>query len=242
MTVHIPHTNNTGWKVKVILWDYETDCAREESLLSRRIIIRIWLEFGKPDVGVDYDNMKRCRASYHYLLRSLKTKIVVHIKQSVSKNMLQSNNRNYWKNAEIIRKKNFNTVPVIDGTQGDAAIADLFKDKYSILYNSVSSSSDSMDALHERIRVVIETQCDANAESSLHNKCTCTHSVSTADVIKTVKRLKTDKYNDDGIIMSNNFQHGTYLLYTRIAQLFFSMLYYTVMHPNYFLFHDDTHT
>ena len=49
--------------------------------------------------------------------------------------MLQSNNRNYWKNAEIIRKKNFNTVPVIDGTQGDAAIADLFKDKYSILYN-----------------------------------------------------------------------------------------------------------
>ena len=131
--------------------------------------------------------MKQCRASYHYLLRSLKTKIGVHVKQSVSKNMLQSNNRNYWKNAEIIRKKNFNTVPVIDGTQGDAAIADLFKDKYSILYNSVPSSSDSMDALLERIRHAIETQCDANVESSLH-----THSVSTTDVIKAVKRLKTD--------------------------------------------------
>ena len=116
------------------------------SLLSRRI----WLESGKPDVGVDDDNMKRCRASYHYLLRSLKTKIGVHVKQS--KNMLQSNNSNYWRNAEIIRKKNFNTVPIIAGTQGDAAIADLFKDKYSILYNSVSSSSDSMDALHERIK------------------------------------------------------------------------------------------
>ena len=78
-----------------------------------------------------------------------------------------------------------------------------------------------MDYLHERIRHAIETQCDANAESSLH-----THSVSTADVIKAVKRLKTDKYNDDGIIMSNNFQHGTSLLYTRIAQLFSAMLYY----------------
>ena len=141
----------------------------------------------------------------------------------LSKNMLQSNNRNYWENAEIIRTKNFNTVPVIDGTQGDAAIADLFKDVYSILYNSVSSStcSDSMDALHERIRHAIETQCNTNVESSLH-----THSVSTADVIKAVKRLKTDKYNDDGIIMSNNFQHGIYLLYTRIAQLFSAMLYY----------------
>ena len=117
MTVHIPHTNSTSRKVKVIPgWDYETDCAREESLLSRRI----WLESGKPNVGVKYDNMKRCRASYHYIHRPLKTKIGVHVKQSVvSKNMLQSNIRNYWKNAEIIRKKNFNTVPVIDETQGD---------------------------------------------------------------------------------------------------------------------------
>ena len=136
--------------------------------------------------------------------------------------MLQSNNRNYWKNAEIIRKKKFKTVPVIDGTQGDAAIAGLLRiSALYLLYNSVSSSSDSMDALHERIRHAIETQCDTNVEFSLH-----THSVSTVDVIKAVKRLKTDKCNDDGIITSHNFQHGTYLLYTRIAQLFSAMLYY----------------
>ena len=55
MTVHIPHINSTGRKVKVTPgWDYETDCAREESLLSRRI----WLEFGKPNVGVEYDKLK----------------------------------------------------------------------------------------------------------------------------------------------------------------------------------------
>ena len=77
-----------------------------------------------------------------------------------------------------------------------------------------------MDALHERIHHASETQWDTNVESSLH-----THSVSTAVVIKAVKRLKTDKYSDDGIIMSNNFQHGTYLLYTRITQLFFARIY-----------------
>ena len=40
----------------------------------------------------------------------------------------------------------------------------------------------------------------------------------------------------DGIKMCNNFQHGTYLLYTRIAQLFSAMLsgYITVMHSNYY--------
>ena len=84
-----------------------------------------------------------------------------------------------------------------------------------------------MDALHERIRHAIETQCDTNVESSLH-----THSVSTADVIKAVKRLKTDKYNDDGIIMFNNFQHGTY--YIHVLHNCFLLCYITVMHPNYF--------
>ena len=94
-----------------------------------------------------------------------------------------------------------------------------------------------MDYLHERIRHAIETQYDANAESSLH-----THSVSTADVIKAVKRLKTDKYNDDGIITSNNFQHGTSLLYTRIAQLFFCYVMLRLCTPIIFTFHNDTHT
>ena len=97
--------------------------------------------------------MKRCRASYHYLLRTLKSKKDIHVKQSVSKSLFQSSKRNYWKSVAVIREKNYNTVPVIDNTRGDAAIADRFKDKYATLYNSVSSSSNSMKALYKRIRV-----------------------------------------------------------------------------------------
>ena len=48
----------------------------------------------------------------------------------------------------VIHMKNYNTIPVFDNTRGDAAIADRFKDKYDTLYNSVSSSSNSMKALH----------------------------------------------------------------------------------------------
>ena len=36
------------------------------------------------------------------------------------------------------RKKNYNTVPVIDNTRGDAAIADRFIDEYATHYNNVS--------------------------------------------------------------------------------------------------------
>ena len=78
-----------------------------------------------------------------------------------------------------------------------------------------------MKALHERIRRKIASQCDTCINPSLH-----THSVSITDVIKTVNHLKSDKYNDDGILMSNNFLHGTHLLYTCIAPLFSAMLCY----------------
>ena len=45
MSVHIPHTNSGVCKAKVIRdLNYEADCAREESLISRRM----WIESGKP--------------------------------------------------------------------------------------------------------------------------------------------------------------------------------------------------
>ena len=55
-SVHITHTSSDVCKAKVIPgWDYEADCAGEESLLARRIRI----ESGQPDAGIEYDNMKR---------------------------------------------------------------------------------------------------------------------------------------------------------------------------------------
>ena len=79
-----------------------------------------------------------------------------------------------------------------------------------------------MDALHERIRNAIETECDANAESSLH-----THSLSTADVITAVKRLKTDK------LCPTTFSTG-HPYYIHVLHNCFLLCYVTVMHPNYF--------
>ena len=139
----------------------------------------------------------------------------------MSKSLFKSSKKDYWKSVAVIRKKNYNTVPIIDNTRGDAAIADLFKDKYATLYNSVSSSSNSMKALHERIQVKITSQCNTYINPSLH-----THSISITDVIKAVNHLKSDKYNDDGILMSNNFLYGTHLLFPCIAQLFSAVLCY----------------
>ena len=155
----------------------------------------------------------------------------------MSKSLFQSSKKNYWKSVAAIRKKNYNTVPIIDNTRGDAAIADLFKDKYATLYNSVASSSNSMKALHERMRVKITSQCDSCVNPSLH-----THSVSITDVIKAVNHLKSDKYNDDGILMSNNF----FAWHTSIIYMYCTTVFCYVMlwlcSPSIFTFYYDTNS
>ena len=118
----------------------------------------------------------------------------------MSKSLFQFSKRNYWKSVAVISNKNYNTVPIIDNIRGDVAIADLFKDKYTTLYNSVSSSGNSMQALSGKIRGKIARQCDTYVNPSLH-----THNVSITDVMKAVNHLKSDKCNDDCILMSNNF-------------------------------------
>ena len=62
MTVHIPHTNSTGRKVKVIPgWDYETDCAREESCLPKiNYCDRLCTLCHKHDIQDEYHALMIC--------------------------------------------------------------------------------------------------------------------------------------------------------------------------------------
>ena len=46
----------------------------------------------------------------------------------------QSNKRNYWKSVAVIRKKNYNTVLVIDNTRSHAAIVDILKKLNTLHY------------------------------------------------------------------------------------------------------------
>ena len=43
-------------------WDAEKDYAREESLYWHNI----WIQCDRPDSGIIYDTMKKCRSVYHY--------------------------------------------------------------------------------------------------------------------------------------------------------------------------------
>ena len=132
----------------------------------------IWRECGRLQSGVLYNIMKKTRSTYHFMLRALKKK---HSKTrtSLSKSMLRTKNRNYWKTACVKRKNKFNCTNVVDGVKGDSQIANLFKDKYERLFNSADVESKA-ELLKRNIHSEAETICD-KSETCRGSKCVHCH-------------------------------------------------------------------
>ena len=85
MLTHISSVkNNRKTPPTIPGWDAEMDYAREESLYWHNI----WIQCDRPNSGIIYDIMKKCRSVYHYMLRSLKKKREKNIKVAISKDSL----------------------------------------------------------------------------------------------------------------------------------------------------------
>ena len=217
MLAHISSVKNYHKTTPTIPgWDAEMDYAREESLYWHNI----WIQCDRPNSGIIYDIMKKCRSVYHYMLRSLKKKQEKNIKVAISKDSLNTNQGTYWKKVECVRKNNFNTTSVIDGHIGDAEIANHFQDKFRNLYNSVPTADRKLDELSERINHKIAVSCNSSVkDNNLH----C-HIVNKNDVSMAVKKLKSDKSDVEGRVLSNNYIHGTDHLFMYLSFLFSSMI------------------
>ena len=227
MQKHIPY--NRDAKAKVIPgWDIEMDIARDKSMFWHGI----WRECGKLHTGVLYNIMKKTRSTYHYMLRALKKKKHCKIKESVSKSMLKTNNKSYWKSSKAIRKNNFNCTNVVDGVEGGSNIANLFKDKYECLFNSVKSSHDEHNSMVTQLELDVEQNCIKD-ETCKVSECVHCHLISSSDVLRAITKLKTDKVNDNGLVYSNNFIHGTDMMNLYLSILYTSMVFHGFCPPSF---------
>ena len=227
MQKHIPY--NRDAKAKVIPgWDIEMDIARDKSMFWHGI----WRECGKLHTGVLYNIMKKTRSTYHYMLRALKKKKHCKIKESVSKSMLKTNNKSYWKSSKAIRKNNFNCTNVVDGVEGGSNIANLFKDKYECLFNSVKSSHDEHNSMVTQLELDVEQNCIKD-ETCKVSECVHCHLISSSDVLRAITKLKTDKVNDNGLVFSNNFIHGTDMMNQYLSILYTSMVFHGFCPPSF---------
>ena len=146
--------------------------------------------------------------------------------------MLRSNNGTYWKSARVLCKNNFNRTNVVDDVNGDIQIANLFKDKYERLFNSVQCSKEESELMKTQIdsEVVNVYNTTKTCESS---NCVHCHLISSTNVSTAVSKFKTGKVHDNSMIYSNNFILGTELLFQYLGLLYTSMVYHGYCPPSF---------
>ena len=99
-------------------------------------------------------------------------------------------------------------------------IANHFQNKFSHLYNSVPTATMKLNSLSECISSKIALLCNsAIKDNDLH----C-HVVSKNDIFKAVGKLKSDKIDVEGRVLSNNYIHGTDYLFMYLSCMFSSMI------------------
>ena len=156
-------------------------------------------------------------------MRALRKNKLSEAKQSVLRGMLRNKPTTYWKSKRAIRKNNYNSTQIVDGTSGDANIANLFRCKYGSLFNSVESTEDELTELNEHIKSAIASKCDCPDTTKDKNHC---HEIGSSDVSNAIVKIKSDKISDNGFVYSNNFIFGTNLLYRCLSILFTSMIHH----------------
>ena len=114
---------------------------------------------------------------------------------------------------------------MVDGVKSDSQIANLYKDKYERLFNSVKDVESEAELLKKNIHSEAETICDKSETLEKVSVCTVISLVVvTSPLSIAIKKLKSDKVNDNGLVYSNNFKHGTELLFQYLSILFTSIM------------------
>ena len=122
---------------------------------------------------------------------------------SVSRSMMTSKNRNYWKYARGDKKKSlaYNNSPVVDGIHGNSELANVFKSKLSVLYSSVPTTTDAMESLNENIDINVRNHCTDNAnETDGHIHC---HVIERNHNKSANDKLKSSKIDQDWMYVSD---------------------------------------
>ena len=123
---------------------------------------------------------------------------------------------------------------MVDGVEGGSNIANILKAKYECVFNSVKRSKDEHNSLVTQLEADVE-QNGIKDETCRGSECVHCHGISSSDVLRAIIKLKTDQVNDNGLVYSNNFTHGTDLmyLYLSIRHVYTSMIVHGFCPPSF---------
>ena len=170
----------------------------------------LWVVNGRPQYGVVADVRRHTRAQYHKAIKRAKA-MESSLRFFNMANRFESGQmKEFW--SEVMRMKGRGSdVPSnVGGAVGDAEGAELFRNKYSTLYNSVRSDAESMRSAKDEV----DSRIGAHGHS-------CTSHVTTPnDVADAVRKLKRNKRDGSRGLCTDHLKNAPHSLFVHLSHLF----------------------
>ncbi len=204
----IPISKPGGHRKCIPGWTEFVDEYKDKAIFWHKI----WKENGSPHSGIVFNIRRKTRWEYHYML-----KLVRRNKDGISAQKMSDglSGTGFWSEVKRIIGNHKMSPNTIDDVQGVDEIANLFKEKYNTLYNSVSFDPLQMSDLVE------ETNCNIR---DLPNDYTTHDLFSVKDIDQCILLLKPGKSGGPSCYSSDHIMHGTQLLRSHITKLFNVMI------------------
>ena len=83
-----------------------------------------------------------------------------------------------------------------------------------------------------QLELDVEQNCIKD-ETCKVSECVHSHLISSSDVLSAITKLKTDKVNDNGLVYSSKFIHGTDMMNQYLSILYTSMVVHGFCPPSF---------
>lgn len=95
-----------------------------------------WKLNSKPRQGIIYEQMKKSRAYFKFILRTCKNDIDKANASRLANTLLNRDDKSFWKNLDKLKNSKGCSTEVIDNVVGNDNIASMWKDHFSQILNS----------------------------------------------------------------------------------------------------------
>ena len=181
---------------------------------------KLWVDNGKPRVGVVADVRRKTRARYHRAIKFVRKHEEAIRSDKMAEALANNRQRDMWREAKKCKHRTTSSPSVVDGVSDTKGIADVFAKKFSNLYSSVPYNEDEMYDLERDILNEIAMKCICE-ESSCNSFVHCILHTDIEDAVNHLKCMKTDGHSG---MFSDHIINGTKKLYIYLAILFTAML------------------
>ena len=170
----------------------------------------LWIQAGRPTDGWIASIRRSTRKKYHQAIKCIKREENRLRRERMAQYISENNTRDLW--CELRKLKPSSTViaSVIDGKSNNDDIADLFRQKYESLFNSVLTLKADIHNISKKLQVKVKNEP--------------TISISVEDVQRAIKKLHRGKSDGSRGFTSDHLLHCSVACISAISSMMNSIL------------------